>query len=865
MTDRDFTAFAKAEIEQSIGQRFAACARRHGERVALQFEGRSVTYRELDERSNRIANAVLEVRGAGEETVALLLGQGGAAVVAILGLMKAGKAYVPIDPWTEPALRARLLEASGAKAVVTDAAGCAALRADGPEGILPLDVDTLPRDAPSCQSDVAVSPDRLAYVFFTSGTTGEPKGVADCHRNVLHNVLRYTNSLRIGPEDRLSLIQSWSFSGTVSSLFSALLNGATLGLYDLRRDGLRSLASWARRERVSIFHSVPHIFEQLVAPAESLPDLRIIRLEGDKATARHIDLFKAHFGEGCRLVNGLGTTETGLVCQYVVSRGTEIRDGVVPVGFPTADMEIRVIDGEGNALADGEPGEIVVRSRYLAMGYWQRPDLTRARFLSDAEEGSLRTYRTGDVGRLREDGCLEYLGRAGTDVRIRGQQIEIDSIEAALVEVPGIRKALVTSHESAAGHQSLVAYLVPEERPLMAVDRLRRLLAERLTGHAVPARFVPLDDLPVTPSGKIDRSALSPPADRRPDLAAPLILPRDVVEVQLKDIWEEILEVRPVGVRDDFFDLGGDSLLATEMLFRIETLFGTALTLDRLWLESTTIEEIAALLHGQSSSGFWRRPVPLQPQGDKAPIFCVHLEGGHLWPYRPLARCGGWDRPILGLPARGADGAQPADRSVEDMARHCVAMMREWQPDGPYHLAGFSSGGLIAFEVARQVLAMGAQIGALIVIDSPPPKGLVTTLEKALTTPPSAWQARLIQERLYQIALDLVGLSRLRRLKRTGESHRWALWRYRAGSFAGAMHLVRCRAEATAELDDWGWRRFVEGPVDVIPIEAPDHKALMQAPYVRRLADCLRGAVEHAESEAARPASSSEIRCREIA
>ena len=844
-----FVEFEKSEIEQAISRRFAATVQRHGDRVALRFDGRAISYRQLDERSNRIANGILSQRGDRQEPVAVRFGQGFAAVAGILGLWKAGKAYVPIDPWMAPQLQSKLLAASGAAMVLTDDAEPQVLLGAGQDGGQAIDLEALSCDEPLHHPQVAVSPERLAYIFFTSGTTGEPKGVADCHRNVLHNAMRYTNSLCVSPQDRLSLIQPWSFSGTVSSLLSALLNGATLCLYDLRRDGLNRLARWTKQERITIFHSVPHIFEQLVAPGEVLSDLRIVRLEGDKASSLHAALFNRHFHEGCRLVNGLGTTETGLVCQYFLSPGDDLPKGVLPVGHAKPDFEIGIVDSDGKARPAGEAGEIVVRSRYLAQGYWQRPELTRARFLPDPEDGESRSYRTGDIGRLRSDGCLEYLGRANAEVQIRGQRVETDAIEAALVGLPEIRKALVTAHEDATGHQSLIAYLVPEPQQRLPVDRLRRQLGEGLPPHAIPAKFIPLEDLPVTPIGKVDRSALVPPTRWRPDLDVPFVLPRDLVEVHLKDIWQEVLGLEPVGMRDDFFDLGGDSLLATEMLFRIEALFGVTLTLNTLWLESTTIEEIAALLRGQAQSGFWRQPAALQPQGDKPPIFCVHLEGGHLWPYRQLARISGEDRPIFGLPARGADGAGPADSSLETMADHCLTLMRQQQPEGPYHLVGFSSGGILAFEVARQLVSQGGQMGVLIIIDSPP-ENLWTTFGRALRTPLAKWRPRLIQERLYQIALDGLGLSRLRRLRGIGESHRWAFWRYRPKPYAGALNLVRCSPGGSADLDDWGWARLVEGPIEVHAIEGPNHKALMHEPQVQALADYLRSSVARAESEA---------------
>jgi amino acid adenylation domain-containing protein len=848
-----FTPFARTEIEQTIPQRFEKSVRRHADEVAVRFDGEVMTYRSLDTWSGEIAHAVHRRRGEEEETVALLLGQGFPAVAAILGLLKAGKAYLPIDPWMAPTLRERFLEASGVKLLVSDATTAAGPVGTGLSRDRLLLIDAHRSEPLPGASRVAFAPDRLATVFYTSGTTGDPKGVADCHRNVLHNVMRYTNSLEIDTRDRLSLIQPWSFSGTVSSLFSALLNGASLCLYDLRHNGLNGLAAWVEEQQVTIFHAVPHIFEHLVTPRKDLSSLRIVRLEGDRATPHHIDLFKRYLGQDCVLVNGLGATETGIARQYFVTQQAECPGAVVPVGYATEDMAVTVTDGDGRQLPPGALGEIRVTSRYLALGYWRRPDQTRKAFCADSSDPTLRTYRTGDLGRLREDGCLEYLGRANTTIKLRGQWLETDVTEAALLNQPGIRQARVAVRESGANESgasglSLVAYLISDGSQRPTVSALRRALGRLLPEQSIPARFVWLQSFPVTANGKVDLASLPPPSAERPLLDRPFKAARDAVEVHLKSVWESLLGVSPVGIQDDFFDLGGDSLLASEMLIQVEAFFGIALTLDTLWLEGTTIEDLAAQLRGQGNADFWNKPAPLQPPGieprNRRRLFCAHVESGHLWPYRHLARCFDDDRPVLGLPARGADGSQAADTTVESIAQHCVALMREQQPEGPYHIVGYSSGGIFAYEVARQLEALGAGVGLLALIDTPAPASSLAVslayLGRVLTT----WHPRALQEKVYQITLDAVGLSNRRRLKTLGESHRWALWRYRPEHhrrhYEGAAVLIRCTGEPSHEPDDWGWGSVIGGPITVHSVTASSHTEIMQAPYVREVADVLR-------------------------
>jgi thioesterase domain-containing protein/acyl carrier protein len=443
---------------------------------------------------------------------------------------------------------------------------------------------------------------------------------------------------------------------------------------------------------------------------------------------------------------------------------------------------------------------------------------------------------------------LEYLGRTDLEIKIRGQRVETEAIEDVLRKFPEIRQALVAGVENSAGRLSLVAYIIPDGPHRLSVDAIRKELGRIFSKEAIPTKFVFLDSFPVTASGKIDRAAFPVPSTERPSLGVPCKEPSDVIEIHLKKIWESILDVRPIGVRDDFFDLGGDSLLATEMLFNIESLFGVALTLNTLWLESTTIEELASHLRGQAQSELWKNAVPLQTHGGKPPLFCVHTGGGNLWSYRRLAEYFEHDRPIFGLPARGVDGSRAVDVTVEGMARNCVEMMRRQQPNGPYLIVGYSSGGLIAYETARQIEALGSKVGLLGVIDSPPSVNSIPATFEFFRMSLVLWHPRLIQERLYQVVLGAFGLSRWRALRTIGEAHRWAVWRYRAGAYLGSITLVRSVTDSSLRASDWGWDRLVAGPVDVHTVSAPGHIELMQDPYVREVAEVLRAAADRADA-----------------
>jgi acyl-coenzyme A synthetase/AMP-(fatty) acid ligase len=375
-----------------------------------------------------------------------------------------------------------------------------------------LDLGALDSGLPCTDPRLGLKPDSLAYIFYTfytSGSTGRPKGVADCHRNVLHNVMRYTDSLRIGRADRLTLLQSCAFRGSVSSLFAALLNGAGSHLFDLRREGIQGLARRIEGKRVTMFHGVPAIFRELAATPADLTSLRVIRLEGDLAGPRDAELFQRRFRAGCTLVNGLGATETGLSYQYFLAPSSPVPNPKLPVGYPTAGVEVDVADGAGGPAAAAEIGQIVVQSRYLAVGYWCDPALTEARFRPGP--GGARRYHTGNLGRRRGDGAIELLGREDLQAKLRGEWVDTAAVEAALLGLGLAREAVVLPREVRPGRPEFVAYLVAASNPPPEASTVRAALAAGHPGLPLPTRWRFLRAMPRDANGKLDRARLPEP------------------------------------------------------------------------------------------------------------------------------------------------------------------------------------------------------------------------------------------------------------------------------------------------------------------------------------------------------------------
>ncbi len=608
-----FVPFHRTALEASIPRRFEQQVDTEPRRLALKFGEEAWSYEHLDHAANRVAHALASGSRSPAAPVVLLIDQSPALVAAILGVLKAGNLYVPLETWHSPELVAGIAKEARAGLVIADAVGAVLAAAAAPE-IPVLRVDQVLAGAGAGDRlGIAVAADSPAYIYYTSGSTGRPKGVVDTHRNVLHNVMRYTNSLGIGRDDRLTLLQSPSFSGAVSSLFGALLNGAAIFPYDLRREGTAGLGRWLVQERITIYHSVPALFRLAASGAAALPDLRLIRLEGDRMSRNDWDLFRERFHDGCVLVNGLGATECGLVRQFFIDRPMPVTDGLVPIGYPVEDMQILIVDEGGGPVELGEVGEIAVRSRYLALGYYQRPDLTASAFLPDPSDPDVRTYRTGDLGRLHPDGCLDHLGRLDARVKIRGQWVDLAEVEAALLGAEGVGEAAARVYPGVSDEPRLVGYVVPHGEPAPRVSTLRAHLAARLPPAAVPVAFVILASLPLTDNGKVDRAALPPPALERPDLDTGFVPPRSGLEQAIAAIWAEVLQLERVGNHDPFFDLGGDSLSLTRVHGRLEGHLGITLSIVELF-EHPTIHSLARHLEATSESPAPPADVPVRAE-----------------------------------------------------------------------------------------------------------------------------------------------------------------------------------------------------------------------------------------------------------
>jgi amino acid adenylation domain-containing protein len=593
-----FQKFEIEETEQSVPARFEQQVEKYPDMVAIKDGNRYITYEQLNGDVNRLARAILEYRGDSSEPVVLLLEHGNHALKGIYGVLKAGKFYVPLDP-TYPFTRNEyMLADSQTQLIVTDNKNLDIAKKLADESLQVINIDRLDTSLSDKNLRLSISPDSLANITYTSGSTGQPKGVLNNHRNLLHIAKRHTNALRLCPDDRVSFLRSYSFNGALKDIFASLLNGASIYPFNLKEEGFASLASWLAQEKITLYCSVATTFRQFASNLtgnEDFSSLRVIYTGGEVATRMDVELYKKYMSDNSIFGYGFGTAETSTVCQFFIDKQARIEGSAIPVGYPTEDMDILLLDENHKDVGFNEEGEIAVRSNYIALGYWQKPEHTRKVFLSDSENENNRIYLTGDIGVMLPDGCLIHKGRRDHQVKVRGYRIETAEVEVALTSIENIKNAAVVVREDKYGYQRLIAYIIPYKQANPNVSSIRRVLAETLPDYMIPSVFVFMDSFPVSPSTKLDYKALPEPPTTRPELENPFIAHRTPLEKELAGIWSQFLNLDEIGIYDNFFDLGGHSLLATRVISRVANELQVDISL-KAFFQSPTLADMALII-----------------------------------------------------------------------------------------------------------------------------------------------------------------------------------------------------------------------------------------------------------------------------
>jgi amino acid adenylation domain-containing protein len=718
----------KTASEQSlcIHQLFEAQAERTPDAIAVVFEHEQLTYGELNRRANQLAR-YLQALGVGPEVpVGLCLEPSLAMIVGLLGILKAGGVYLPLDPAYPKQRLSFILNDARVPVLLTQERLSVGL----PEAkavCLDLAWEAITRE--SAENPVsAVIPDNVAYVIYTSGSTGKPKGVLVSHGSIADHCRDVQHYYELDASDRVLQFASLSFDVSLEQILPTLIAGAKVVLARADVWHTNELHRLISEFGLTVLNLPTAYWQELVREWADNPKLlssirpRLFIVGGDAMSSDVLPLWQRTPVNSTRLLNAYGPTETTItatafdITPRLCENATLQR---IPIGRPLANTEIYILDQYSNPVPVGAPGELYIGGGRLARGYFNRPDLTAEQFvphLFSAKPGA-RLYKTGDLARYLPDGNIEFLGRTDHQLKIRGFRIELGEIEAELRQHAAVRDAAVLAQEDTPGGKRLVAYVVAERESRPSANELRGFLRQKLPEYMLPAVFVPLDALPFTPNGKLDRGALPAPDHARPELEKAFVAPRSALELQLAHLWEEVLDLRPIGVTDNFFELGGHSLAAVRLFALIENRLGVRLPLAAVF-QGATVEHLAGIVRNRTEPASPACLVPIQPGGSKQPLFLVHPAGGHVFPYVHLARYLGPDQPCYGLQRRGLEDGQEPHTRIEDMAAHYIEALRTVQLEGPYFLGGWSMGGVVAFEMARQLHAQGQRVALLALLDA---------------------------------------------------------------------------------------------------------------------------------------------------
>jgi amino acid adenylation domain-containing protein len=535
-------------------------------------------------------------------------------IVGIMGTLKAGKIYVPLDPGYPVERLKYMLEDSDARLIVTNSENyemAVGLRDGVNRHIGVVNVSDIIKNGEKSEENpgIDISSDQLAYILYTSGSTGKPKGVMQSQRNVLHFARIYTNALHINADDRLTLFSSYGFDAAKMDIYGALLNGSTLYPYDIKQEGnLFQMARWLQSEDITIYHSIPTVyryFTDMLSGEEKFDYLRFIVLGGEAVFKKDVETYKKHFSDDCIFINGLGPTESTVTLQYFIDKNTEIKREAVPVGYAVEETEILLLDEEGNETEGYGIGEIIYKSDYLALGYLNKREKSDEVFVKNPLSGRDRVYRSGDLGRRLMDGSIEYVGRKDFQVKVRGYRIELGEIEGKLDNMAGIKKSVVVCSQDPEGDNYLTAYYMVSDERGVEIDenKLVNQLKASIPDYMVPGAFYRLEGFPLTATGKIDRKVLLESTGSQIRSMKEYVPPSEGIESTLANMWKELLKVEKVGIYDNFFVLGGNSLKAIMLTSMLHKELEVKLPLTEVF-KTPTIRELAEYIKKESEDKF---------------------------------------------------------------------------------------------------------------------------------------------------------------------------------------------------------------------------------------------------------------------
>lgn len=856
-----------------------AQAQRTPEATAVICGDQQLSYQAFNQQANQLAHYLRSLGVRSGDLVAISAERSPALLVAFLAVLKAGAAYVPLDPAYPHARRAYKLQDAQVSVVLTEAA----LLPDLPESaaqvvLLDQDWDKIARCSQQNLPELA-TPDHLAYVIYTSGSTGNPKGVTISHRSMVNHSMAIAKAYAISPQDRVLQFSSMSFDIIIEELFPSWISGAAVVLRRQEHVSASRLLAFVAAEQITVLNLPTAFWHQLVGSSalaqKAMPScVRLVVVGGEKASRSLYLKWHQQVGTYPRWLNAYGPTETTVTATLYdpAASPTTLTTSrsELPIGKPLDNLVLHVLDANLQPVPIGVAGELYIGGAGLSSGYLNRPDLTESRFIPNpiSPERSDLLYKSGDLVRYLADGNVEFIGRADFQVKIRGFRIELGEIEAALEKHPQVQQSVVLAQPDSAGEKRLVAYLLAEPTEPLEIAQLRDFVMSQLPDYMVPFAFVVLEELPLTPNGKVDRRSLPPLSEIAPAAARQTVPPRDEIEQQLVALWQEVLGIESVGITDNFFELGGHSLLAAMLTDQIEQSFDRALPLSTLF-QSPTIEQLAVELRQPKADDCFAVLADIQAKGTKPPLFLC--EGVSV--YRSLVPYLGLDQPIYGLiTSRHEQGTAP-EALIEHLAAQYVEKILALQPQGPYYLGGLSFGGFVAFEIAQQLQALGHPVALVALLDSalpnhafqPFPLGqrlqyhLQKLTQEGLGHVYSRLKSKLTRAYGALLATRRRAIPHALEFLVRQEIYDEAEKYYQPQPYSGkvAVFKAKIQEEAAVVLPDLGWGLFASQDLELYEVEG-NHLSILQEPEVRdlglQLKQCL-AAVQAAEAAAAEPAA----------
>jgi amino acid adenylation domain-containing protein len=842
---------------------FERQAERTAQAAAVICGETRLSFAEVNARANRLAHFLLE-RVQRQEIIGVCLPSSVELMVTLLAIQKAGAVCMPLDPKYPRERLEYMIADAGSSLVLTREGVLEGFSKPGTELVTLQQIgEALGRQSGENPA-LSLQPQDLAFVIYTSGSTGAPRGVQLTHGGLANHAAAAMAIYGLCAHDRTLQFSSISFDIALEEIFPTWSAGGAVVLrsQDVAL-GIADLVRLVRQQGVTVldlptayWHEWVH---EMAGSTEPLPlSLRLVIVGGEKASLAALARWKKMVGNRVRWINTYGPTETSVIATAYEPQGEVEKLSELPIGRPVGNCQIYILDGHMNPVPVGVAGEVHIGGAGLARGYLGRPELTAQKFVPDqfSSTPGARLYKTGDVARWRSDGQIAFVGRTDHQVKIQGFRVELGEIDAAVAQHPDVSDAVVLVRGEGL-EKRLVAYVVPCREAQCVPAELRSFLQSKLPSYMVPAQFVVLESMPMTPNGKVDRRAL-PEGVSENLFAAP---PRDDLEARLVRVWEGVLQVRPIGTDQNFFELGGHSLLAVRLLYAIEKELGRQLPISVLF-QAQTVEDLAAVLRRDDQSRAWQPLVAIQPLGSRPPFFCVHGIGGNIVGFYDLARELGPDQPFYGLQAPGLDGKQPCLTSVDDMAKLYVREVREFQPSGPYYLGGFSFGGAVAFEMARVLEVAGEKVALVALLDTYPGgmESKLTLLRRFLRLSPvqqyryarrKMADRKRAQQRRRIIALP-PALKQVRRCCETAARN------YTPGIYGGKVLLFRAEQKSLRGSEDpqQAWKRWARGGVEIREL-AGDHGSIIRPPHVGLLARELAaylGTAEHNSGPSSQPA-----------